>query len=48
MEKTREINQKPKKIGGAINEAPAPRLEHDKIWARCASDIMSKSMLERV
>jgi len=48
MEKTREINRKPKKIGQAVNETPTPKLEHDKIWARWASDKMSKSMLERV
>jgi hypothetical protein len=48
MEKTREINRKPKKIGRAVNETHAPKLEHDKIWAQWALDIMSKSMLERV
>jgi hypothetical protein len=48
VEKTREVNKKPRKIGQIVNQTPAPRLKHDKIWAQWASNIPSKSMLEKV
>jgi hypothetical protein len=48
VEKIGEDNRKVRKIGQTINQAPAPRLEHDKIQARWASNVLLKNMLERV
>jgi hypothetical protein len=48
VEKTREDNQKVVKIGRIINQVLAPSPKHDKIWAQWASNISSKSMLEKV
>jgi hypothetical protein len=47
-EKTKENNQKATKTGRIINQTPTPGQEHDKIQGQWASDILSKSMLERV
>jgi hypothetical protein len=33
MKKTREDNQKANKIGQNVNQTPAHRQQHDKIWA---------------
>jgi len=41
-------NQNVEKIGQVANQAFAFGLEHDKIQARWALDIVSKSMLENV
>jgi hypothetical protein len=48
VQKTRENNRKAKKINRAISQVPAPRPEHDKIWAQWAFDVLLKNMLERV
>jgi len=48
MEKTKEINWKLRKISWIVNQAPAPRPEHDRIWAWWASNIPLENMLERV
>jgi hypothetical protein len=48
MEKIGEDNQKARKIGQIISQAPALGLEHDKIWAQWASNILSKNMLKRI
>jgi hypothetical protein len=48
VQKTKENNQKVRKISWAINQAPTPRPKHDKIQAQWASNVMSKSMLKRV
>ncbi len=48
VQKTRENNQKAKKIGRIINQAPTLGLEHDKIQARWALDVPSNNMLEKV
>jgi hypothetical protein len=48
MEKIKEISQKPRTISQIVSQAPTPRLKHDTIWAQWASNIPSKSMLERV
>jgi hypothetical protein len=48
MEKIKEANQKARKIGQIVNQALTHELEHDRIQAQWVSDILSKSMLERV
>jgi hypothetical protein len=48
VEKNGEDNQKARKINQVVSQAPAPRLEHDKIQARWALDNSLESMLERV
>jgi hypothetical protein len=48
VEKTKEVSQKPKKIGQIVSQTPALGPKHDKIWAQWASNILSKSMLKRV
>jgi len=48
MEKIGEDNQKIRKIGQFINQALAPRLEHDKIQTQWVSSIPSKNMLKKV
>jgi hypothetical protein len=48
MQKIGEDNREAWKIGQVISQTFAPRLKHDKIWARWASDVPSGIMLERV
>jgi len=48
VEKTREDNQKLKKIGWIVSQTFAPRPKHDKIQARWALNISLESMLEKV
>jgi hypothetical protein len=48
VEKTGEDNQKAKKIGQIINQAPTPEPKHDKIRAQWASNVPLENMLERV
>jgi hypothetical protein len=48
MEKTREDNQKARKIGRIVNQMSAFGPEHYKIRTQWASNILSKNMLERV
>jgi hypothetical protein len=33
VEKTKEVSQKPKKIGQIVSQAPALGPKHDRIWA---------------
>jgi len=47
MEGIGEDNQKARKIGRGISHKFTLGLEHDKIRAQWASNIMSKNMLER-
>jgi hypothetical protein len=48
MEKNGENNWKAGKTGQVVNQAFAPGLEHDKIWAWWALDVPLKNKLERV
>jgi hypothetical protein len=48
IEKNKEDNQKVGKISWTINQTPALRPEHDKFRTQWASNVPSKSMLERV
>jgi len=48
MKKIGENNQKVGKISRFVSQSFAPNPKHDKIWARWASNILSKSLRERV
>jgi hypothetical protein len=48
VEKTKEVGQKLRKISQIVSQTPTLALEHDKIWARWALNIMSKNMLGKV
>jgi hypothetical protein len=48
VEKTKEDNQKARKINWVVNQTLTLELEHDKTWTWWTSNIMSKNMLERV
>ncbi len=48
VQKIREDNRKARKAYWAISQVFILGLEHDKIWARWASNVSSKSMLKRV
>jgi hypothetical protein len=48
VEKFGKNNQKVGNTSRIISQTPTLGLEHDKVWAQWASDIISESMLERV
>jgi hypothetical protein len=48
VEKIGEDNQKVEKTNRTINQMPASKLEHDKIWAGWVSNISLENMLARV
>jgi hypothetical protein len=48
VEKIGEDNWKVGKIGQGVNQMFAPRLKHDKIWARWALNVPLENMLKMV
>jgi hypothetical protein len=46
MEKDGEDKWKARKAGWIVNQTPTLGPKHDKIWAQCILDIMSKNMLK--
>ncbi len=48
VQKTREDNQKVGKTSQVVSQVPMLRLEHDKIWAWWAWNVLSKNIMEMV
>jgi hypothetical protein len=47
VEKIKENNRKARKIGWVVSQAPALKLEYDKMWTRWALDISLENMLKK-
>ncbi len=48
VQKTKEDHQKARKTGRVVSQVPTFELEHNKIWAQKALNVLLKNMLERV